>query len=158
MTVHKPDSAAQAGGGPPASDEVEREIRIVARPETVFAFFTDPAKMIQWKGTHATLDPRPGGIYRVSINERNIARGEYLEVVPFSRVVFTWGWEGEGQPLPPGSTTVEITLTADGEGTIVRLRHLGLPAEHREIHAEGWGHFLPRLMAAAEGRDPGPDP
>jgi len=28
---------------------IEREIRIAARPETVFAFFTDPTRMKRWK-------------------------------------------------------------------------------------------------------------
>jgi uncharacterized protein YndB with AHSA1/START domain len=137
---------------------LERQIRIAARPETVFAFFTDPAKLIRWKGVHAELDPRPGGIYRVEINGRDIVLGKYVEIVPFSRVVFTWGWEGENSSLPPGSTTVEITLFPDGEGTIVRLRHLGLPPEQREVHAQGWDHFLPRLGLVAAGLEPGPDP
>lgn len=137
---------------------VEREIRIAARPEIVFSFFTDPAKMIRWKGKSATLDPKPGGIYRVDIDGRNVARGEYVELVPYRRVVFTWGWEGDNSPLPPGSSTVEISLTADGDGTIVRLRHFNLPEKEVQGHTEGWDHFLPRLQKAAEGRDPGPDP
>src|SRR5688500_7356014 len=106
------------------SDAVEREVRIAASPEVVFDFFIDPAKKVLWKGSQAALDPRPGGMYRVHVTNRDIARGEYVEIVPHSRVVFTWGWE-EG-PVPPGSTTVEVTLTPDGDGTIVRLRHLGL--------------------------------
>lgn len=142
----------------PASAVVEREIRIAARPEIVFSFFTDPAKMIRWKGKNATLDPKPGGIYRVDINGRNIARGEYVEIVPYSRIVFTWGWEGDDSPLPPGSSTVEISLTADGDGTIVRLRHLNLPEKEVQGHTEGWDHFLPRLQMAAADHDPGPDP
>ena len=137
---------------------LERQIRISARPEVVFSFFTDPVKLIRWKGVRAELDPRPGGVYRVEINGRDIVLGKYVEIVPFTRVVFTWGWEGENSPLPPGSTTVEITLIPDGEGTIVRLRHLGLPPEQREAHAEGWEHFLPRLGLAAAGQEPGPGP
>lgn len=137
---------------------LERQIRISAKPETIFSFFTDPVKLIRWKGVRAELDPRPGGVYRVVINGRDIVLGKYIEVVPFSRVVFTWGWEGENSPLPPGSTTVEIDLIPDGEGTFVRLRHHGLPPEHREVHAQGWDHFLPRLGQAAAGLEPGPDP
>ena len=140
------------------SDVVERQIRIAARPETVFSFFTDPVKMKQWKGINAILDPQPGGIYRVEINGRDVARGEYVEVVPYRRVVFTWGWEGENSPLAQGSTTVEVSLIADGAGTIVRLRHLDLPPDQRASQVEGWDHFLPRLTLAAEGHDPGPDP
>ena len=73
-------------------------------------------------------------------------------------MVFTWGWEGEDSPLPPGASTVEISLIAEGEGTLVRLRHLGLPGGQHTVHAEGWDHFLPRLIASVEGSDRGPDP
>ena len=139
------------------TDAVEREVRIAANPETVFDFFIDPAKMVLWKGTQAALDPRPGGTYRVNVTGREIARGEYLEITPYSRVVFTWGWE-EG-PITPGSTTVEVTLTPDGDGTILRLRHSGLTEEAiAQRHAVGWEHFLPRLAIVAAGGDPGPDP
>ena len=139
------------------SDDVyEREVRIAARPEVVFQFFLDPAKIVRWKGTEAALDPRPGGIYRVNVTGHDIARGEYLEIVPHSRIVFTWGWE-EG-PIAPGSTTVEVTLTPSGDGTIVRLRHSGLSGEALLQHKEGWEHYLARLTLAAAGEDPGPDP
>ena len=141
-----------------ASEVLEREVRIEAPPETVFTFLTDPQLMTKWQGQSATLDPRPGGIYRVDMNGEHIARGEYVEVVPHSRVVFTWGWEGDGSPLPPGASTVEISLTPDGDGTIVRLRHLGLSPEQRQAHAEGWELYLPRLSLAASGQDPGPVP
>ena len=73
-------------------------------------------------------------------------------------VVFTFGWEAEGSPVPPGSTTVEITLIPDGDGTRVRLVQRGLPDEIRAGSAEGWDHYLPRLAIAAEGGAPGPDP
>lgn len=141
---------------PELNDFVEREVRIAARPEVVFEFFTDPVKMIRWKGIDCALDARPSGIYRCNVTGRDIARGEYVEVVPHSRIVFTWGWENS--PIPPGSTTVEVTLIPDSDGTIVRLRHSGLTGEALQQHAEGWEHFLARLAAAAEGRDPGPDP
>ena len=137
-------------------DVLEREVRIAARPETIFPFFTDPQKMIEWKGMDAALDARPGGIYRVNVTGTNIARGEYVEITPYSRIVFTWGWE-DG-PLEPGSTTVEVTLTPDGDETIVRLRHLGLSGEAALQQDQGWEHYLPRLVEVAEGRDPGPDP
>lgn len=137
---------------------IMQQIRIKARPETIFPFFTDPAKMLQWKGIEVELDPQPNGIYRANITGQDIACGEYVEVVPYSRVVFTWGWEGEGHPVPPGSSTVEITLTPDGDETIVQLRHEGLPAEAQAAHSEGWTHFLSRLQIAAGGGDPGPDP
>ena len=86
---------------------VECEIHIAAPPETVFSFFTDPEKMVRWMGIAADLDARPGGLYRVDINGRDVARGEYVVVEPPSRVVIAFGWEGEDEnPVPPGSTTL----------------------------------------------------
>ena len=146
---------------PEVATVVEREVRIAARPETVFEFFTDPDKMILWKGREADLDPRPGGIYRVEMGEKIVARGEYVEVDAPSRVVFSWGWEGtESGPnaVPPGSSRVEVTFEPDGEGTVVRLRHLDLPEEARELHGQGWDLYLSRLAIAATGGDPGSDP
>jgi uncharacterized protein YndB with AHSA1/START domain len=146
---------------PEVATVVEREIRIAARPETVFEFFTDPEKMILWKGRRAQLDPQPGGIYRVEMGEQIVARGEYVEVEAPRRVVFTWGWEGqeEGEhAVSPGSSRVEVTFAPDGEGTLVRLRHLDLPEEARQIHGEGWDLYLSRLAIVATGGDPGQDP
>ena len=139
-------------------DAVVREIRIAARPETVFEFFVDPEKMTQWKGRQAELDPTPGGTYRVEINDQATASGEYVEIEAPRRVVFTWGWEGNPNPVPPGSSRVEITLQPDGDGTIVRLRHTDLPEAEREIHGQGWDHYLGRLAQAAAGEEPGRDP
>jgi uncharacterized protein YndB with AHSA1/START domain len=137
---------------------VDMSIRIEAEPAAVFEFFTDPEKMVRWKGTKALLDPRPGGEYRVDVTDEQIAVGEYVEIVPPERVVFTWGWEGN-DGVPPGSTRVEITLTADGDGTVVRLLHTDLPTEEAAAqHGQGWDHFLARLQVAAAGGDPGTDP
>jgi uncharacterized protein YndB with AHSA1/START domain len=146
---------------PEVAAVVEREVRIAARPETVFDFFIDPEKMVEWKGRRAELDPRPGGAYRVEINDQAIARGEYVEVDAPSRVVFTWGWEGQEDgehAVPPGSSRVEVDLIPDGDGTLVRLRHLDLPEESREIHRQGWDLYLGRLAKVAAGEDPGPEP
>jgi uncharacterized protein YndB with AHSA1/START domain len=140
-------------------DAVVSETRIAARPETVFAFFAEPDKMVRWQGVSARCDPRPGGVYALDINPTTRARGTYLEVVPYSRIVFSWGWEGDTYGLPPGASTVEVTLTPDGDGTHVRLVHRGLKTlEMRDQHRQGWELYLPRLVIAAAGGDPGPDP
>jgi uncharacterized protein YndB with AHSA1/START domain len=131
------------------NDVLERELHIAARPETIFAFFTDPDKMISWMGQAATLDPRPGGICLINIHG-HITRGEYIEVLPHSRIVFSWGWENHGSTPRPGKSTVEILLIPDGAGTLLRLRHLGLNGEERTNHGQGWDQFLPSLVTAAE--------
>ena len=137
---------------------VEREVQIDASPETVFEFFTDPVKAVRWMGVAATLDPRPGGVYRVEIGPYT-AIGEFVEVDPPHRISWTWGWENEAMSTPPGSTTVAITLTPAGDGTLVRLVHSGLPsAAAAEAHGHGWDQYMSRLAIAATGGDPGGDP
>lgn len=141
-----------------ATETITHEIRIDASPETVFSFFTDPDKMVRWKGQLARLDPRVGGEYYVDITGDDVAKGEYIEIDPPKRIVFTWGWVGEGHPIPPGSTRVEVTLEPDGDATLLRLVHSGIPAGFGKVHSEGWDTYLPRLAVAASGGDPGADP
>jgi uncharacterized protein YndB with AHSA1/START domain len=144
--------------GPSETDSVtEHEIRVGASPEAVFAYFTDPAKMVQWMGTEATLDPRPGGVCRVSPNGQAVMLGEFLEVDPPHRLVFTWGWEREMFATPRQSSLVEVSLTPDGEETIVQLAHRRLNATAVAFHRAGWEHYLPRLALVAAGSEAGTD-
>src|SRR3977135_2536718 len=46
---------------------VRREIKIAAPPSTVFAFLTDPEKILRWMGTEATVEPHPGGLYLCNV-------------------------------------------------------------------------------------------
>ncbi len=130
--------------------------RIAAPPEAVFDFLVDPEKVLRWMGTAIDIDPQPGGQFRLNATGTDIAVGTYLEVDPPSRVVFTWGWEGSTE-VPPGSSTVTFTLTADADHTVVELRHDGLPGGAGDSHSDGWGYFMPRLAAVAIGEDPGPN-
>jgi uncharacterized protein YndB with AHSA1/START domain len=144
---------------PSEADEVfEYETRVAASRETVFAFFVDPARMVQWIGTEATLDPRPGGVCRINPNGQAVMMGGFVELDPPHRIVFTWGWETKMFETPPQSTIVEVSLTADGEETIVRLVHRRLHPDAVAFHRTGWGHYLPRLACVAAGEDPGIDP
>jgi uncharacterized protein YndB with AHSA1/START domain len=107
------------------------EQRIRARPETVFAYFTDPAAYQRWMGENAELDARPGGLYRVRFEDGSVAEGRYEVVEPPRRVVFTWGWVAS-EELPPGSTRVEVVLVVEGDETVA-----------------GWRHYLERLGEAS---------
>jgi hypothetical protein len=77
-----------------ASDPIVKEIYIDAPPSVVFQFLTDPQKMLSWMGIRAEIDPKPGGIYRVDANGRDVILGEYLEVVADSRVDRLQGLSG----------------------------------------------------------------
>ena len=137
--------------------ELIREIVIDATPETIWPFLVEPEQHILWLGTTAEIDPRPGGTYRVLVAGRHQSGGEYVELVPGEKVVFTFGWDEPGHPIPPGSTTVEISLHPEGEKTRVRLVHRGLPPDAVDDHGEGWQHYVERLAIAVSGGDPGPD-
>ncbi|MCW2544770.1 MAG: hypothetical protein JWM40_2322 [Frankiales bacterium] len=119
---------------------------IKAAPEVVFPYFTDPELILTWIGDHAELDARPGGVFFLDMGE-HAARGSFLTVEPPYRVVFSWGTPGSDQ-LPPGSSTVEVVLTPDGDDTLVVLTHRGLPATHLSDHRAGWEHQLGQLPAA----------
>jgi uncharacterized protein YndB with AHSA1/START domain len=119
-------------------------VRIGASPADVFPYIIDPALLVQWIGESADLHPEPGGRFALDIGKTPV-RGEYVEIEPPRRVVFTWGVAGKDS-LPPGSTTVEIVLTADGPDTVVQLFHHDLPAEEFDSHLEGWTAKLDRLV------------
>jgi uncharacterized protein YndB with AHSA1/START domain len=137
---------------------VVREIRIAAGPELIWSFLVEPEKIIRWEAVAAEVDVRPGGAMKIDMHgDRDIALGEYRVVEPFERLSFTWGWDGN-DGLPPGSTLVEVTLTPEGDETVVRLEHSQLPTDEAAVqHGEGWDHYLGRLGVAAPGGDPGVD-
>jgi uncharacterized protein YndB with AHSA1/START domain len=131
---------------------------VAASPETVYSFFTDAERWISWQGVGGEVDPVPGGVLRVRMPGGERASGRFVELVLYRRVVFTWGWEGEAPPVPPGSTTVVVELEPTEEGTLVRLTHRGLVDPVAvDLHRAGWERYLARLQLRAEGGDPGPD-
>jgi uncharacterized protein YndB with AHSA1/START domain len=137
---------------------VEVSVHVAAEPETVFRYFTDPGRYTQWMGSGAVLEPVPGGSYRVAMRDGVAAAGEFVEIDPPRRVVFTWGWTHD-PAVPPGTTRVVVTLDAENGGTRVILRHYGLPDDgQRDHHRKGWDHYLGRLGLRLQGHDPGPDP
>jgi len=132
--------------------DVRLEIWIDAPPETVFALLTDPTHMKSWFAEVVEADPRPGGLFRISGPPGVSIEGTYLEIIPNRKVVFTWGGV-EG--LKPGQSTVEFVLELDRKGTLVRLRHYGLPRPAVDSHRRGWVYSgLVKLKDAAEGRMP----
>jgi uncharacterized protein YndB with AHSA1/START domain len=139
----------------PSTITVER--RVAAPPATVYAYLTDSDRWAQWQGAEATVDARPGGLFKMRMGTGQTARGQFVELVPGRRVVFTWGWI-DNPAIPPGSTVVEIECLPDGEGTLVRLTHRNLPPGEIPLHRLGWEHYLPRLGTLVQGGDPGPDP
>jgi uncharacterized protein YndB with AHSA1/START domain len=138
-------------------DTIRVERRIDASPSAVYRYLTESELWSRWQGESADLDPVPGGRFQVTMGDDQIVEGTFVAVEPCIRVVITWGWQGHPR-MPPGTTTVEFELVADGPGTIVRLTHRGIPVDDLPLHRQGWGMFLPRLETAVTGGDPGPNP
>jgi uncharacterized protein YndB with AHSA1/START domain len=148
MTVSEPaDTAAPL---------YAQQVRIAAPPGVVFELLVDAEQMSRWMGLRNELSAEPGGRLRIEINGRDVAAGHYVTVERPTRVVFTWGWEASAE-MPPGSSTVEIALEPEGDGTLLTLAHHDCPPAMLDAHATGWGHYLDRLAVAATG-DAGPDP
>jgi uncharacterized protein YndB with AHSA1/START domain len=136
---------------------VRREVQIAAPPATVFAFLTDPEKIVSWMGAEATTETHPGGLYLVKGVGERAARGAFREVVPIHRLAYSFGWEGR-EDVPPGSSLIEIDLVDRDGGTLLRMTHSGLPNEALcASHDKGWAHYFGRLAMAAAGRNPGID-
>ena len=141
----------------PESFVVQRETQIAAPRASVFAFLTDPEKIVQWMGTEATTEVHPGGMYLLKGVGSATARGAFREVVPVHRLAYSFGWEGN-EEVSPGSSLIEIDLIEQDGGTLLRMTHSGLPnAATQASHGKGWAHYLGRLTEVAAGRNPGPD-
>ena len=119
----------------------------------MFPYFTDPALATTWIARRRDLDARPGGMFSVDVRG-NPARGTYVEVDPPHRVVFTWGVEGDAD-MPPGSSTVEVVLAADGDDTVVTLTHHDLPSRIPRARTKRAGASSSACWSAPPGLSPG---
>lgn len=141
---------------------VDRTVVIGAAPERVYALLTTADGLVRWIAPHADVDPVVDGVVTWRHANGDSVSGRFVDLVPGRRVVFTYGWDRAAVGIPPGSTAVEITLTPlpgpDGLRTELHLVHRGLSGPMADAHDGGWTNYLARLAAAAEGRDPGPDP
>ena len=125
--------------------------RLRARPEKVYAAWTEPENLMQWFGpatvtpgtTRAELDVRVGGRYRISFNnakgEHNEVGGVYREVVPNERLQFTWAWHS----TPERESLVTVQIKPEAGGTLMIFNHAQFADETaRDSHAKGWNEFF----------------
>ena len=129
------------------TDRLQVDIRIAARPATVFRFLSDPERFRAWMGEGAELGLDQS--LRIHYPAGRVAEGQILELVQDRRLVFSYGYR-ESAAMGPGSSTVRIEIAPDGEGTHVVLTHEGLPdPASAKGHEGGWRHYLSRLRAVA---------
>ena len=142
---------------PKTEEKIVLEIRrfIKAPPAHVYAAWTDPEQLKQWFGpencqTHDLVaDARVGGEFRWNLanpeGEKLTMRGEFRELQPNKKIVFTWQWEDD-EDWKNHTSVVTVELgDADG-GTELRLTHEQLPnQESRAGHMRGWNSALNKL-------------
>ena len=134
----------------------DKSVVVPLDPDATFDLVTQPDRLRRWMTVAARVDLRAGGEYRWTVTPGHHAAGTIVDMEPGKRVVYTFGWE-ENADLPPGASTVTVTLTPVDAGTEVRLVHDGLTDEQAAHHAVGWNHFMDRLVAAGRDGDAGPD-
>jgi uncharacterized protein YndB with AHSA1/START domain len=125
-----------------------------AAPSVVFAAFSDPDKLAKWWGpagfTVPSLDfkPHAGDSYRIEMQppegEPFYLIGEFREVDPPTRLVFTFVWE---EPDPDDvETVVELSFRELGESTAVAFTQGPFKTEaRRELHRNGWKDSFDKL-------------
>lgn len=138
------------------SDVYRTSVEIAASPDEVFEYFLRPELLVRWMGDVARLEAQSGGIFSVDINGVLI-RGHFVRIERPRYLEIAWG-EAGNRTMPPGATRLCVSFEARGPVTHVVLEHRGLVGDEAKKHAIGWPHFLERLVVAAGGGDPGPDP
>lgn len=143
---------------PIEQDVVVVRMRIAAEPATVWSFMSDAARFTSWIGSMGggppqpgtCIEPRVGGALRVVYSPTSAARGEITAIEAPRRIEFTWGYEDGANDMPVGSSRVELILSAIDGGTLVELRHRGIPNDAaRKGHFGGWTHYLSMLSRNA---------
>jgi uncharacterized protein YndB with AHSA1/START domain len=140
-----------------AADKTSLEIkRFINAPRSrVYATWTDPAQLKEWWGPESVrtrnfaAEVRVGGKYRWDLinqeDEEMSVFGEYRELVPEKKIVFTWKWDDD-DVWENRSSIVTVELSDRDGGTELLLKHEQLPStESRDRHDEGWNSVLDRL-------------
>jgi uncharacterized protein YndB with AHSA1/START domain len=143
--------------------KVSRTIR--ASRQRVFRAWTEPELMMRWfveeddEMRVCHIDLRKGGRYEFEGTSKGrpwSVRGEYLEVKPPERLVYTWTWSID--PAKGEATGDDTLVTIDfidrGKETDVVVTHERFAsAEARDMHAHGWKGCLDRLSKLAGGEE-----
>lgn len=143
----------------PSTPPVIRITKLLpATPEEVFAAWTDPASLTEWMCPRdqtvaaVTLDLRIGGKFQFVMRRENsdfVHVGEYREIHPPKRLVFTWKSAATLQQ----ETLVTVELFPKGEHTEMTLVHELFPDEHSAAqHKNGWQSIVEKLSEILSNR------
>lgn len=145
------------------SDRIERDVYIAADAARVWAVLTEPEHVGSWfgNGEPAEIDLRPGGRLIFDHGDHGKLPAVIERVEEPTLLSFRWAADDTGgrEPTDTNSTLVEFTLTAEGEGTRLRVVESGFAnvevepdvIERRyKANAGGWGEAIRGLAAYAE--------
>jgi len=132
--------------------------------ELVWRAWTEEAELAQWlhpfgvSTDSVSFDVRVGGRYRYTMTndetgEQFPTGGEFIEIEPFDRLVFTWG---EPDAPADGAPVITLTLTARGERTELSFHLLGHDGKPGDGYIyDGWDEALTNfgLHLAGELKD-----
>jgi uncharacterized protein YndB with AHSA1/START domain len=134
------------------TNEVKLSIQFNAPVERLYAAWYKTELLQQWFAPGEMLVGQmmssfvEGGKFRVVMQqpdgEQHIVMGEYLEILPAQKLVFSWQWVGEGEV-----TQVSLLFKALNDTTSeLSLRHSGFNDEQTtQMHQNGWIGCLEKL-------------
>src|SRR5262245_40624846 len=106
-------------------EHIEREILIDAPLEVVWAVVTEPEHVGAWFGDDAAIELRPGGDMVLTWQEHGSFRARVEKVEPPHVFAFRWARPAGAEPRTGNSTLVELSLSAEGERTRLRVVESG---------------------------------
>lgn len=132
------------------SDLLSFSQMIKATPAETYRMFANATALREWLCDVATLAAKPGGRLYLAWNSGYFASGEFAEVQPKEKLVFTWQGRGD-----PARTQVQVTFTEKDGGTRVGLEHSGLGddeawSQSRKEIERGWQAGLENLAAVMD--------
>ncbi len=149
-----------------ANDDTNRDLvltRLIDAPrEKLFRAWTEPALLTQWfapkpwSTPRAELDLRVGGKSTIVMADENGTEypntGQYLEIVPNEKLVFTDAFVGDWEPSAKPFIAVILTFTDEGGKTRYTATARHWTVEDRKAHEqmgfhEGWGLCANQLEA-----------
>ncbi len=115
--------------------------------EQVYASFTNATYLREWLADGATVNPQPGGRIYLWWGNGGYTAGEYVELIPQQKVVFTW--RGKDEP----ASQVSVHLREQAGSVTVDLEHSGLewasPEGIQEFERQ-WKSSLDNLRSVLE--------
>jgi uncharacterized protein YndB with AHSA1/START domain len=124
------------------------EKQITGPAAAVYYALTNGPALREWLCTQSWVETRVDGRIYLSWQDGYWMTGVFTTLNPHSEIAYTW--QGREEPLV---TNVHITLTENGDGTLVALTHDGLDtasADLREGLLQGWETGLANLQAVLE--------